>query len=142
MTKSLKNDLKEYSKSEFTKKKVHKKNSKKETLFKKVLKEVSFFKKVCLPEKKILKKVNLFKKSGRRVNFFIILFIPWLMKLYTTPPFILTLGAHPPWLGYSEHKVAVPFSCHLFQGLSLHWPVQGLLLVSPPDIWSLRTYMQ
>ena len=28
------------------------------------------------------------------------------MKLYPTPPYILTLGAHPPWLGYSARKLA------------------------------------
>ena len=28
------------------------------------------------------------------------------MKLYPTPPSILTLGALPPWLGYSARKLA------------------------------------
>ena len=28
----------------------------------------------------------------------------WLIKLYNTPPSILTLGPHPPWLGYREYR--------------------------------------
>ena len=36
---------------------------------------------------------------------------PLLLKFYTTPPSILTLGALPPWLGYSSRKLAFGQIC-------------------------------
>ena len=53
--------------------------------------------------------------------------VPVLMKLHTTPPSILTLGHHPPWLGYSERKLAFGHNNPTVCSLACRWRLRSAL---------------
>ena len=56
------------------------------------------------------------------------------MKLYPTPPSIVHLGHHPPWLGYSAHKLAFDKSPHA------RWPVGPMALSHHNRAGRLRVF--
>ena len=100
MTKSLKKVLKIYSKSEFTQKSTQKESLLKKSSWKSERRVFSilfyFFFYIFLH---CISYSTICEGGGSTVG-------PCLVKLYPTPPSIITLGAHPSWLVYCTWKLA------------------------------------
>ena len=63
---------------------------------------------------------------------------PRLIKLNPTPPSILTLGAHPPWLGYSARILQFAASLAVGGYDRPCGPIESLFLLSPARILDRR----